>query len=139
MKKEIYYLVKRNIKKLGLSEIMKELDPKKELDEIPFLLTEKKRVKQKDGTVVYKYHWSGVSPLPGAYEQFFIQTIDADKMEEYEALWKRAVRKGTEIEDFDRRVLKAFEFKAFNVFTQGGLVEMVEEINRIQLANAAKE
>ena len=128
MKKGVYYLEKKNYKKVGLAEVIKEADPQKELQEIPFLLTERKKVKKKDGTYEYKYKWSKVSLLPSTYEHLFQQSIDEDEMEKYESLWKRAVRFGTEYEDFDKRVLRFNELKTCNVFSQGGLIEFLQQI-----------
>ena len=128
MKKGVYYLEKKNYKKVGLAEVIKEADPQKELQEIPFLLTERKKVKKKDGTYEYKYKWSKVSLLPSTYEHLFQQSIDEDEMEKYESLWKRAVRVGTEYEEIDKNVLKFNEFKTCNVFSQGGLIEFLQQM-----------
>ena len=129
MKKGVYYLEKRNYKKVGLAEVIKEADPQKELQEIPFLLTERKKVKKKDGTYEYKYKWSKVSLLPSSYEHLFQQSIDEDEMEKYESLWKLAVRAGTEYAEVDKKVLQFNEFKTCNVFSQGGLMDFLQKLN----------
>ena len=128
MKKGIYYLDKKNYKKVGLADFMKEADPEKKLQEVPFLLTERKKVKKKDATYEYKYKWSKVSLLPSTYEPFFEQTIDEDEMEQYESLWVKAVKYDTVAEDLDKRVLEFNELMACDVFSQGALMKLLQKL-----------
>ena len=128
MKKGIYYLKRKNFKKVGLADFFKEVDPEKKLQQVPFLLSEKKKLKQKDGTVEYQYEWKKVSILPSTYEPFTIQTIDENMMEVYEALWEKAVRYNTEQEDLDKKMLEAYEYMACDVFSQGALMDFLQKL-----------